>query len=122
MLAYYYNWFDAKSWDRAKIDYPAAGRYSSDDPRVIRQQIRQAKSAGIDGFIVSWKSTPTNNRRLRVLMTIAGEEQFKLGDDLSGPGFRPTSPAGGAGRRGLPAVPRRLRRRSRHSSASTESR
>jgi len=78
VLAYYYNWFDTHSWDRAKIDYPQTGRYSSDDPRVIRTQIQQAKSAGIGGFIVSWKSTPTNNRRLRLLMTIAGEEQFKL--------------------------------------------
>ena len=78
VLAFYYIWFDAGSWDRAKIDYPAIGRYSSDDPTVIREQIRAAKDAGIDGFIVSWKSTPTNNRRLRLLMTIAAEEQFKL--------------------------------------------
>ena len=78
VLAFYYIWFDAGSWDRAKIDYPAIGRYSSDDPTVIREQIRSAKEAGIDGFIVSWKSTPTNNRRLRLVMTIAAEEQFKL--------------------------------------------
>ena len=78
VLAFYYIWFDAGSWDRAKIDYPAIGRYSSDDPTVIREQIRSAKDAGIDGFIVSWKSTPTNNRRLRLVMTIAAEEQFKL--------------------------------------------
>jgi len=78
VLAYFYNWFDRSSWDRAKIDYPAAGRYSSDDPRILRNQIQQAKSAGIGGFIVSWKSTVTNNRRLRLLITIANEEQFKL--------------------------------------------
>ncbi len=78
VLAFYYIWFDAGSWDRAKTDYPAIGRYSSDDPTVIREQIRAAKDAGIDGFIVSWKSTPTNNRRLRLVMTIAAEEQFKL--------------------------------------------
>ena len=34
------------------------GRYSSDDRDVMRQQVRWAKRAGIDGFIVSWKSTP----------------------------------------------------------------
>src|SRR4029079_11346860 len=78
VLAFYYIWFAAGAWDRAKIDYPAIGRYSSDDPTVIREQIRSAKDAGIDGFIVSWKSTPTNNRRLRLVMTIAAEEQFKL--------------------------------------------
>ena len=53
MLAYYYQWFSKKSWDRAKVDYPLAGRYSSDDVSVMQKQIEQAKSAGIDGFIVS---------------------------------------------------------------------
>jgi hypothetical protein len=78
VLAFYYIWFDPGSWDRVKIDYPQVGRYSSDDPDVIREQIKSAQSAGIDGFIVSWKSTPTNNRRLQLLMKIAGEEQFSL--------------------------------------------
>lgn len=78
VFAYYYQWFDAGSWDRAKIDVPAVGRYSSDDADVIRGQIRDAQNAGIEGFIVSWKSTATNNRRLRLLMTIAAEEHFKL--------------------------------------------
>ena len=27
----------------------------------MRRQIAQAKSAGIDGFIVSWKDLPVNN-------------------------------------------------------------
>ncbi len=78
LLAYYYAWFDAGSWDRAKIDYPRLGRYSSDDPGVMRQQIQWAKSAGIDGFVVSWKDTPTNDRRLRLLMKVATQEDFKL--------------------------------------------
>jgi hypothetical protein len=78
LLAYYYAWFDAGSWDRAKRDYPLLGRYSSDDPRVMRQQIQWAKSAGIDGFVVSWKDTPTNDRRLRTLMKVATQEDFKL--------------------------------------------
>ena len=29
ILAYYYQWFTPKSWSRAKIDYPLAGRYSA---------------------------------------------------------------------------------------------
>ncbi|MGN6790958.1 MAG: endo-1,3-alpha-glucanase family glycosylhydrolase [Streptosporangiaceae bacterium] len=78
VLAYYYIWFNRHSWTRAKIDYPALGRYSSGNPNVMRRQIEAAKSAGIDGFIVSWKDTPTNDRRLRTLATIAGQEHFKL--------------------------------------------
>ena len=78
LFAFYYIWFDPSSWDRAKIDYPVLGRYSSDDPRVMAQQIQWAKSAGIDGFIVSWKDTTTNDRRLRLLMDVAGKADFKL--------------------------------------------
>jgi hypothetical protein len=76
--AYYYIWFDPSSWDRAKIDYPLLGRYSSDDRSVMRQHIRLAKQAGIDRFIVSWKSTPVLNRRLWALADVAASERFKL--------------------------------------------
>src|SRR5262249_46745252 len=78
LFAFYYIWFDPSSWDRAKIDYPQLGHYSSDDPRVMRQQIQWAESAGIDGFIVSWKDTAINDRRLRLLMTVAQQLNFKL--------------------------------------------
>lgn len=77
-FAYYYIWFTEKSWDRAKQDYPLLGNYSSDDAEVMRQHIRWAKEARIDGFIVSWKNTPVLTRRLEQLATLAAEEQFKL--------------------------------------------
>ncbi len=78
MLAYYYIWFDSNSWDRAKIDYPLLGRYTSDDRAVMRKHIQWAKAAGIDGFIVSWKSTDILDRRLYQLAEVAEEENFKL--------------------------------------------
>jgi len=78
VLAYYYIWFDPQSWDRAKKDYPLLGRYSSDDADVMRRHIEWAKAAGIDGFIVSWKSTEKLNHRLDQLVKIAEEENFKL--------------------------------------------
>jgi hypothetical protein len=78
LLAYYYIWFDTTSWNRAKDDYPELGRYSSDDPAVMARHVELAKRAGIDGFIVSWKSTPTLNRRLEQLSRIASANRFKL--------------------------------------------
>ena len=78
LFAYYYIWFNGTSWDRAKTDYPVLGRYSSDDRGVMRQHVAWAKRAGIDGFIVSWKSTPVLNRRLERLADVAGSEGFKL--------------------------------------------
>src|SRR5512146_2341605 len=77
-LAYYYIWYDTTSWNRAKTDYPVLGRYSSDDRFVMRQHIQWAKAAGIDGFIVSWKSTDVLNRRLQQLTDLAEQENFKL--------------------------------------------
>jgi hypothetical protein len=78
VLAYYYLWYDQSSWNRAKVDYPSIGRYSSDDADVMRQQVREAKSAGITGFVVSWKSTPVNDRRLAALADVARAEDFSL--------------------------------------------
>ncbi len=78
LFAYYYIWFDPTSWDKNKLDYPLLGRYSSDDPAVMRQHIEWAKDAGIQAFIVSWKSTDKLNRRLDQLVRIAQSENFKL--------------------------------------------
>jgi hypothetical protein len=78
VLAFYYIWFDSTSWLRAKTDYPKLGRYTSDDPAVMRQHVQWAKAAGITGFIVSWKDTPTNNRRLSLLMEVARQQRFQL--------------------------------------------
>jgi hypothetical protein len=41
-------------------------------------QIAEAKKAGIDGFIVSWKHTPTLDRRLAALISVAARAHFKL--------------------------------------------
>jgi len=78
VFAYYYIWFDPTSWNRAKSDYPLLGRYSSDDRAVMQQHIRWAKQVGITGFIVSWKSTPTLNRRLDQLAELAASADFHL--------------------------------------------
>jgi hypothetical protein len=78
LFAYYYIWFSHNSWARAKKDLPLIGAYSSSDPSVMRHQIEQAKSAGITGFIVSWKDTPLNDLRLRLLMQVSAQEHFKL--------------------------------------------
>ncbi len=78
VLAYYYIWYDSNSWGRAKTDIPLLGTYTSDDMSVMRKHIREAKAAGIDGFIVSWKSTDVLNRRLDQLAQVAQQEDFKL--------------------------------------------
>jgi hypothetical protein len=79
VLAHFYMWFSASSWSRAKTDFPAVGRYSSDQISVVRRQVAQARAAGIDGFMVGWRSTDELNSRLGALRGVAAESNFKLG-------------------------------------------
>jgi hypothetical protein len=79
VYAYFYQWFEKSSWQRAKQDFPLAGHYSSDDPHVLRSQIAQARWAGIDGFLTSWKSTVPLDRRLRLLLRVAALTHFDVG-------------------------------------------
>lgn len=87
VLAHYYIWFNPTSWNRAKSDVPLEGRYSSDDVAVMRRHVQAAKRAGIEGFIVSWKSTDVLNERLAQLVTVAAEEGFKLAITYQGLNF-----------------------------------
>jgi Glycosyl hydrolase family 99 len=79
VLAYYYIWYNPTSWNRAKVDYPLLGRYSSDDIEIMRRHVAMAKAAGITGFLVSWKHTPQLDDRLTKLAEVAQEDDFKLG-------------------------------------------
>lgn len=79
VYAYFYQWFERGSWNRAKQDYPLAGKYSSDDPHILRSQVTQARSAGIDGFLTSWKDTPALDRRLTLLLDIAKSAHLDVG-------------------------------------------
>ena len=88
VFAYYYIWFNPTSWERAKIDYPILGHYSSDEREVMRTHIRWAKEAGIEGFMVSWKNTPVLNRRLDKLISAARQQRFKLGIIYQGLDFQ----------------------------------
>jgi len=95
LYAHYYIWFNVSSWNRSKIDYPLLGRYSSDEISFMRRHVELAKAAGIDGFLVSWKSSPVLDARLAKLVEIARRERFKLGIVYQGLDFE---------RRPLPAA------------------
>ncbi|MBV8719791.1 MAG: hypothetical protein JOZ65_32355 [Chloroflexi bacterium] len=52
VLAYYYAWYDADVFDRTL--FQPLQPYNSDDQGTMQQHVNEAKSAGIDGFIVDW--------------------------------------------------------------------
>ena len=79
VYAYFYQWFTDSSWQRAKQDYPLVGRYSSNSSAILRTQVHEARDAGINGFLTSWKDTPELDRRLERLIRVATEWHFDVG-------------------------------------------
>ena len=54
VLAYYYVWYDEDFWASGRTADVPAVPYNSDDPAAIERHIRQARDAGVDGFILAW--------------------------------------------------------------------
>ena len=79
----------------------------------MRQHIRWAKQAGIDGFIVSWKSTPTARPPPREAGRGRRAGALQAGHHLPGPRLRAPAAARRTGRRRLRSVHQAVRRRSR---------
>lgn len=78
-------WNGGSAWDmQANVlsDYPLIGKYDSRDGGVAGAHIDQAKSAGIDAFIVSWFGTEdgyVTNPALNNMLDRAAERGFKVG-------------------------------------------
>jgi hypothetical protein len=81
VLAFYYTWFDDATWTYEKLsDLPAQG-YVSSDRSAMGRHIDQAKSAGIDAFLVAWYG-PNGNQtepNLAALLEEAAARNFKIG-------------------------------------------
>jgi hypothetical protein len=76
VLAFYYPWYDPGSFGNAS-DQPAMQPYQSDDPAQIRQQVQQAKSVGVNGFVSAWFGQgDRTDQNLTRLLDIAAEEGF----------------------------------------------
>jgi hypothetical protein len=86
VLAYYYAWYDESSFNQALFQPPQP--YNSDDVGTIQHQVDEAKSAGIDGFIVDWYGngdrTDTNFKHL---LDIAEKSNFSATIHFETPHF-----------------------------------
>ena len=92
VLAFYYPWYGIPSgpsrewvhWNPRFAHHdsahePSAGWYDSLDPETVRRHIREAKDAGIDGFIASWWGPyGFEDRAFDVLARVAEEEGFTI--------------------------------------------
>jgi hypothetical protein len=93
VLAFYYTWFDENSWGPNRVPDAPLQPYASRDRAVMGRQIDQAKSAGIDAFVVSWYGPRVENNQtetnLRALLDEAAARGFRIAVDFEtrGPFF-----------------------------------
>jgi hypothetical protein len=90
---FYYSWYSTEPRDGAYVHwaqnnrpapfqiasnfFPARGVYSSSDPAVLRDQMREIRRAGIDEVIVSWWGTGSvEDLRLPAVLAAAHRERL----------------------------------------------
>lgn len=85
VLAFYYAWYDHSTWSKTP-DVPQI-QYKSTDVEAMARHIDWARSAGIDGFVVSWYGPEggVNNQtqsNVLALLDIAAARGFKIAIDF----------------------------------------
>jgi hypothetical protein len=78
VLAFYYMWFSPENFKSGQMSDTPVTPYNSSDPAVIERQVREAKGAGIDGFIAAWTGTGTDtDKNFAKLLDTAAAQGFK---------------------------------------------
>lgn len=83
VLAHYYTWFDENTWSYDKMADLPAQQYVSRDTGVMGRHIDQAKSAGIDAFLVAWYGPAGGSNQtepnLAAMLNEAAARNFRVG-------------------------------------------
>jgi len=69
VLAFYYAWYDEKTWTPDKVPDMPLQPYRSADRATIERHVREAREAGIDALVLSWlgPGNPTEGNFLTLL-------------------------------------------------------
>ena len=79
VLAFYYSWFDPGSWDGGRASDVPLSPYNSDDTAVMSRHIDEARSAGIDAFVLNWWGTGNRtDANLAAILGIAEQKGFRV--------------------------------------------
>ncbi|HJT21775.1 MAG TPA: glycoside hydrolase family 99-like domain-containing protein [Nitrospira sp.] len=77
LWAFYYPWYQTKSWSNSVLKDHPVRPYDSGDPAMFVQHIEAAQRAGIDGFISSWWGPESgSDRNFSILLDAAKERGF----------------------------------------------
>jgi len=84
VLAFYYAWYDEKSWTADQVPDMPLSPYRSADRATIERHVHEAQSAGIDAFVQSWYGPVDNptERNFKTLLEVAQTTGFKATVDL----------------------------------------
>lgn len=86
VLAYYYAWWDPGNFGRTM--YQPGEAYNSDDGGIMERHVHEAKSAGIDGFVMSWYGNgDRTDRNLAQLLDIGQRNGFRATVHFETPHF-----------------------------------
>jgi len=83
VLAFYYAWYDQKTWTSGKVPDVPSQPYASANREAITRQVNQARGAGIDAFVVNWwgKGNQTE-KNLKTMLDVAAEKGFRVAVDF----------------------------------------
>ncbi len=83
VLAFYYPWYDNKTWNSGKVPDVPQTPYNSDNRAVMARQVDQAKNAGIDAFVLNWWGKKNRTEKnLKALLDVAAEKGFRVSVDF----------------------------------------
>jgi glycosyl hydrolase family 99 len=69
VMAFYYPWFQHPTWESDRLQDRPLYLYSAEQPTEVAHSVRDARDAGLDAIIVSWRGdTDWNDRRLRFIL------------------------------------------------------
>lgn len=80
VYAFYFGWWTNESWNDGRLTDKPAQLYDSRDAGAVGRHIDQAKSAGIDAFVMSWYGPKNGNLTHQVfnmLLDQAGARGFR---------------------------------------------
>lgn len=84
VLAFYYAWYDEKTWTNGQVPDMPLSPYRSADRTTIERHVREARGAGIDALIQSWYGPGDNptEQNLVTLLDVAQTQGFKATVDF----------------------------------------
>ncbi len=83
VLAFYYAWYDRKTWTSGQTPDTPLVPYASADRETMARHIAQAQRAGIDAFVLNWwgKGNQTE-KNLIALLELAAQKGFRVAVDF----------------------------------------